>query len=718
MSIFRKVLCILMSTMFVLTSCAGEQSDSNSSDENASNPITESTATIEPNSNDESQTSSSDDEIDPADEFIPVFRAIACSDTHVSSITDTTARRLAKLFTSSYSYAEQHQYYNTVDAMLVAGDLTNSGYEYEFDAWKNVVNGNIREETTLITVMGNHEYYGGGQAAYIAKMDSELDKHVVVNGYHFIGLSTRADDSYTEEQLAWLEGELAKAVKDDKNKPIFVFQHHHLQNTVYVSKTWYTSASDRFKRIFKKYPQVIDFSGHSHGPINNPLSIWQDGFTMLATGTLAYFEMESGMTEGTVPKNASDAAQFYIIEVDGNNRVRIMPYNLLTDDFFKTPSNADDEEKQLVYTIDRPSDPDTFLYTKERFKNQSAPYFADGAVVSVNSVSKTGAVLEFPNAFDDSCLYSYRVVATPTDGGGEKVFRFYAEYYFEPFPKNRQVTLSGLKSGTTYNIAVCPVNIWDVEGKPVCTVITTEAKANIEYKSANDVSFMGTFTDFESVDKLTRSGSSFAYGGTVNGDVFGGDWAGNSSDGAVELTLENGRGYNGSKALAVTYNGSSPTNRGLYVFATEQNKNTAEFPDFAYLRLWVDFTDVEFRKACFGLVDANGRLFSTDDTDYAADSPFYYLAEGKNEWQSYQHGGDGCFGSAQAAPVNGFKGWMAFPVSMFGSRNSDGTVFEDNRISALYMYWDFSDASMLGKKFYLDEIQLVEDYKVFENYQK
>ena len=659
-------------------------------------------------------------DIDPLDGFVPVFRAIACSDTHVSTASDVTATRLAKLFKSAYGYASAHATYNTVDALLVAGDLTNNGYKSEFDAWKSVVNANIKEETTLITVMGNHEYYGGGQPVYTANMDPELDKHVVVNGYHFIGLSTRADDSYPSESLKWLSEQLEQAAADDPGKPIFVFQHHHLENTVYVSRTWFTSASNQFKSILSKYPQVIDFSGHSHGPINNPISIWQEGFTAVGTGTLAYFEMESGMTEGTIPKNASNAAQYYIIEVDAANRVRILPYNLLTDDFFRTPANTDDPEKQLVYSIDKPADTSSFLYTKSRYENPEKPYFEEGAELSVSGVTTSGAQITVPTALDGSCLYSYRIVCTPADGSDAQSveFRYYAEYYFEPMPAAQQFAVSGLGDGVEYTVSVYPVNIWNVEGEPLTTTVTTDKKELITYSSQNPVTYVGTFCDFEALTALTRSENSFAYGGAIGGDVFGGDWASNTSDSAVTLELADGKGRNGSRALAVSYNASATLNRGLYVFATDSNGNTVEYPDFGYLRLWVDFTDVDFRKACFGLVDADGNLYSTDDTDYEADSPFYYLPDGETEWKTYQHGDDGCFGTAQSSSVKSFRGWMAFPVENFSKRSGGGVRFSGSCVKGVYMYWDFSSSSMLGKQFYLDELQLVPDYTVFEEYAK
>ncbi|MDL2287733.1 hypothetical protein LJB90_04160, partial [Eubacteriales bacterium OttesenSCG-928-G02] len=166
-------------------------------------------------------------------------------------------------------------------------------------------------------------------------------------------------------------------------------------------------------------------------------------------------------------------------------------------------------------------------------------------------------------------------------------------------------------------------------------------------------------------------------------------------------------------------------NKGVYIFATKENKNTVEFPETAYLRVWVDFTGVDFRKANFGLISEHGGLFTTDESDNIPDLFFYYKAEGSENWIQYKHGGDGCFGTAQDSSVNNFKGWLAFPVKDFTYRAGTGTVTEGagaaypyKRIAGVYMFWDYSSASHSNKEFYLDEFHLVDDYKIFKEYVK
>lgn len=460
---------------------------------------------------------------DDSGEFKTSFRFIVTSDTHVSTVTDTTAARLAQLLRSSYAYAEKQEY-KDVDALVVVGDLTNYGQVSEYKAFKTVVDANINEDTKLITVMGNHEFYGGTEKEYEENIDAELNKHVVIDGYHFIGISTKGEGDYSED-LEWLETELAAAAEEDPDKPIITFQHHHIKDTVYVSSEWYAVQSEELNDIYSKYSRVLNFSGHSHGPINNPTSVYQSDYTLFGTGTLAYFEMTSGMTYGTIPPNADQAAQFYIVEISKDNRVRVLPYNLLTDDFFKTP----DGSQQLVYEINDLKDKSTWLYTSERAANSAPPAFAETAAITIGAVDAATAEITFPQAADDDCVYSYHIVCTSADG--RKIgFHYFSEYYFEPMPETLTFTVSGLASGTDYTVDVYPVDVFGIKGEAISAEFTTGVPVSYEYESANPVNFAGTFTNFDSMERVTISENNFAYGGTVNGDVFVGTWNSSATD--------------------------------------------------------------------------------------------------------------------------------------------------------------------------------------------
>lgn len=649
---------------------------------------------------------------DPLANFVPAIRLAVCSDTHITDTTNERAVRLGKLFDTAYRYADAHPTYQTLDAVLMAGDITNTGYESEFKALNTIIRKHIRPETQLIATMGNHEWIGGGPDVFLACMSDTLDPHVVINGFHIIGLSPRNTNDYPAAQIRWLKEELKTAAEDAPGMPIFSFRHHHIKDTVYVSRSWYTPDYAMVRKALGAYPQVIDFSGDSHGPMNNPLSIWQEECTFLNTGTLYYFEMERGMSGGTLPPGKENAAQYYIVEADAEGRVLIQPYNLLTDDFFKTPSNTDDPDTQLRYWIEKPSDPSTFLYTPARGETASAPYFEEGSEIALDKITESSVTVTVPQAKDAQCIYSYRLVAE-TEGHRKEV-KYFSEYYFEPMPETVSCQVKGLHDGKTYTVSVYPVNAWGVEGEPITSSFETPASVIVPYETDNPVTYVGTFTDFESYKRLRRSTENGVFGGEANGDYFAGEWNGAGIIRDTVLSIEEGHGFGGSKAGAVTVNASSHSNRGLYLYADAVNHIPQDYPSARYLRVWVDFTGIDFRKACFGFVTKYDELYSTDDIDGRTDLPFYCLAEGESEWKTMYHGTDGCFGAAQSSSVQDFKGWLAFPTTDFAERTGSGSTFDSRSIKAVYMYFDLSSDDMLGTPFYLDEIALVDDYRVFE----
>lgn len=692
----KAVLLIMLSLSLILSACAGGEAQS-------SEPAAESSAEESKNA-------------EESGEFVTDLRFIVTSDNHVGDASSATAVRLKQLFQSAYAYAEK-QDYKTVDAFIAVGDITNNGYASELAAWKSVVDANIKEETQVITVSGNHEFYGyGHNDDYKNGIDSELNKHITIKGYHFIGISTYKEGDYSDS-LDWLSENLESASKDAPEKPIITFQHHHIKNTVYTSAEWNAVQSAQLNSIYSKYSNVINFSGHSHAPINNPASVYQKDYTLFGTGTLAYFEMASGMTYGSIPPNADKAAQYYIVEISTDNRVRVLPYNLITNDFFKTP----DGSKQLVYTIDDLIDKSKWLYTDARKESNAAPEFASEAAITVDKVGTTTASITIPQASDDNCVYSYKIVCTAKDGS-VKEFNYFSEYYFEPMPETLTFGLSALKSGSEYTVEVFPKDVFGKLGEPISATLATEEAVSIEYSSENKVNFVGTFTNFDSAKSLTASGANLAYGGKVNGDIFVGTWNSAAGDGASKFELVKNGGYKGSAALAVS--SGNRDNQGLYIFGTEANKNTTAFPSAKYLRVWVDFSDVEFRKANFGLVAPNGDLYTTDESDYVPDLEFMYLADGASEWKTYLHGGDGCFGVEQGTQVKDFKGWLAFPIEDFTYRYgtgsggaSAGEAYPYTEIAGVYMFWNYSSETASGKAFIIDELQIVEDYKVFEEFE-
>ncbi len=227
------------------------------------------------------------------------------------------------------------------------------------------------------------------------------------------------------------------------------------------------------------------------------------------------------------------------------------------------------------------------------------------------------------------------------------------------------------------------------------------------------------FTDFENYTSF-EEGDNPAYTLNDPADYWDGEWSGGGDNGDTLTTvITDGVGFNGSKGLAVSSSGNS--NAGLYVFANEGNGIVRDHTGAQYLRVWADFSEVEFRKANFGVVDGMYCLYTTDEVDTAWECKFYYSEDGA-EWTEMVHGDDGCFGDAQGSYMLGMKGWFAFPVADFTIRsNANWEVYDPqtpagvNDIVGVYLFWDYSDNGVYtDTPFILDNLEFVADYTVFD----
>lgn len=133
----------------------------------------------------------------------------------------------------------------------------------------------------------------------------------------------------------------------------------------------------------------------------------------------------------------------------------------------------------------------------------------------------------------------------------------------------------------------------------------------------------------------------------------------------------------------------------------------AKLGDNKYLLVYVDFTNVDFRKACFGLISTDGtKPYRTDDKDTT--SPFYYLGDGESQWVQMSHGWDGCFGTAQNSSVNGLKGYLALPIENFSK--SGAYMNTETLVTGIYIYADISSESYANVPFYYGSFILTDDY--------
>ncbi|MDF2686915.1 MAG: purple acid phosphatase/fibronectin domain protein, partial [Clostridia bacterium] len=395
-------------------------------------------------------------------DFNTVLRFGVISDTHIKSTHTVETDRLKLAIDKMYSIAEGSENYKKLDAVVVAGDLTDNGEEDQLNLWKSTVDSALKEGTKLVVTPGNHEFYNectDVPGRFNNIIGEIVDNNITINGFHFITVSPSDGSSYTGKK-DWLDEQLDAAKTEDPLKPIFLIQHHHISDTVYGSDAWGTGD---ISSVLRRYSQVIDFSGHSHYPLNDPKSIYQDDFTAVGTSTLSYFELESGMVYGTIPPNADKAAQMLIVEVSDKNAVKIYPYDLLADTYIN----------EEPWYIETPSDKSTFTYnTKDRAEAADLPVFPEDASIEITNVADDGFTVEFTQATDGENIHSYNFEVTYKENNMKAMqASVWSEYYFIPMPEKINQQFKGLYSGMDYTLKIYAV---DSYGKVSDSYLTTD----------------------------------------------------------------------------------------------------------------------------------------------------------------------------------------------------------------------------------------------------
>lgn len=401
------------------------------------------------------------------DDFTPVVRFAVCSDVHLNGDENQQeVARFRKLFDTVYDYSETQEYKN-FDAVVLVGDIATTGYPVEYEMAKKVLNEKVREGTKVLTCCGNHEYIAyrdvdasEGTRVFEQEMEREDCEHAVINGYHFIISSYDETGRTFVEKSKWIDKEISKAIDDTGDKPVFVFQHPAPFATIYGSINW---GDPSIALVFNKYPQVVDFSGHSHYPINDPRSIWQGGYTALGCGTLSYYETELDGIAGNFPYDTSKAAQFYIVEADAEGNVHVMPYDLITDQFFSN-------DYYLTGLAQRNYD---YSYRKMKRRDEKPVFSGEGNIsASLNENGET--ILTFDGAEDNFIVESYKI--SVAENGIIPVFsdNFSGKYMYLFMDDTYEVNLGKLDSGKKYTVNIVALNAYAETSAPITYSFTAQ----------------------------------------------------------------------------------------------------------------------------------------------------------------------------------------------------------------------------------------------------
>ena len=213
------------------------------------------------------------------------------SDVHVT--TDSGARNEVRLSNQHFKQMLEDVKKNSTNSIgiFINGDIANTGMNDEFKKVYNLYYNSVNEGNGTLPyihmAVGNHDWIQGNPSQQFQKWAKALNdtlpntpEHVyydeVVDGYHFIylgGEEPGLSAVMSSQQLQWFDQKMEQYTAEDPNKPIFLFLHQSMYNTVAGSlpgQGWDGVSNEQaFKRILKKYGQIVLVNGHSHWELNS-----------------------------------------------------------------------------------------------------------------------------------------------------------------------------------------------------------------------------------------------------------------------------------------------------------------------------------------------------------------------------------------------------------------------------------------------------------------
>ncbi len=377
-----------------------------------------------------------------AADFVPEIRLIVFTDTHNEN------ENVADAINTSYALFDNDKIYKGVDGFFGLGDFSSIGTEPDYKAYADTLKENVRDDTVCINVLGNHEFKADNYKELFEQyFEHDINTVTEINGFTCIAFSgerSLTEWTFTPGSLKWLNDEVHKATETAGNKPVFVFEHPHPFGTVYGSTVWCTP---QLNPVFAGHTNIINFSGHSHFPFNDPRSINQSTYTSVGVGAMARFELDENYIPGQHPEGYEDAAQFAVVEADSTGRVRIRGYDLLSDTYF------------CDYFIENVNDRDSFAYTYKNLKaHDKAPVFPVNTEVCVNTTEDGNYRVSFTKAEvpDGFIVHEYKVAIT--DENNNEVYKdnFIAAYYLINNEDTQGFTVSKdlLEKGKSYILTI------------------------------------------------------------------------------------------------------------------------------------------------------------------------------------------------------------------------------------------------------------------------
>ena len=204
----------------------------------------------------------------------PLYSFQVFSDTHIQTNPDHLHNRHLRMALADILKTDPDS-----AAIFTVGDTTDNGELGQYQQYNEIVS-SFEGLPFIYSTPGNHDLRNETYQMAIDRFSNNTkspNKYYAekVEGATFIMLGSQDLDNWDldrsaahlkDDQMEFLKAELEKAA--DGMQPIFVFLHQPLYNTVSGSlpgQNWHGVDRDaEMREIFKQYPQVVFFTGHTH----------------------------------------------------------------------------------------------------------------------------------------------------------------------------------------------------------------------------------------------------------------------------------------------------------------------------------------------------------------------------------------------------------------------------------------------------------------------
>ena len=325
-------------------------------------------------------------------------------------------------------------------------------------------------------------------AAFGCDPDARVVRRTV-RGYEFVALHLSHPEGYDDDEIAEFGQALSEAVSRDPSKPVFAVTHYHPLGTVNDSRQ--ETKSGALRRLFDRFPQVVGLSGHTHGSLRDPRSIWQGGFTAVETGTLCY---------GSLGLEPPAANQISCLLPYGHESVGCLCLDVFADRIvahrFDVRERAE-IEPDAPWTIPWPHDPACAPYRFDvRRAAEKAPQFPPdpeptlwydyGFVYLMFSAASADFAPAGPAAGPP---LGYRIELADAETGRATVHFHVSDFYRAPDRRATRIVFRApphsLAPGRRYRCRIVPAGFFGVEGRPVDWTFAVKTDYPLRNDAAN-----------------------------------------------------------------------------------------------------------------------------------------------------------------------------------------------------------------------------------------